>query len=82
MYTSSRRRPIASMILVSNCRRDRRTAPFDVFVRTRRFAHEHQVGIGVTDAVHDLLTAKAVQLAPGAIAQVLPGLLRALPLET
>ena len=39
----------------------------DVFVGARRLAHEHQVGVRVADAEHDLLAPERVQLAAGAV---------------
>ena len=44
--------------------------PLDVLVRARSLADEHQVGVGIADAEHDLPPALAVQLAPGAVADI------------
>src|SRR5205823_10323302 len=38
----------------------------DVFVAARRLADEHEVGVGIADAEHDLLASLSVQLAPAA----------------
>ena len=43
----------------------------DVFVRAGRLADEHQIGVGVADAEHDLLPAERVQLAARAVADIL-----------
>ena len=42
----------------------------DVFVGARRFADEHQVGVGIADAEDDLRAPERVQLAAGAVADV------------
>jgi hypothetical protein len=44
--------------------------PLDVFVPAGRFADEHQVGIRIADAIHDLRAAERVQLAARAVADV------------
>ena len=44
-----------------------------VFVGTRAFAHEHQVGIWITHAEDDLLASLFVQLAASAVARDLRG---------
>ena len=42
----------------------------DVFVGAGRLADEHQIGVGIADAEHDLLPAERVQLAARAVADV------------
>src|SRR6185503_19139698 len=49
---------------------DKRDA-LNVFVASRRLAHEHQIGGGAADAKNNLLPSELAQLAPRAIADVL-----------
>ena len=42
----------------------------DVFIRSRRFSHEHQVRRGIPDAEYNLVPAETVQLAPRAVAEI------------
>ena len=59
------------MILVSSWpARPTNGIALDVFVGARRLADEHQVGVRVADAEHDLLAAERVQLAARAVADV------------
>ena len=59
------------MIFVSSCpARPTNGIALDVFVAARRLADEHQVGVGVADAEHDLLAPERVQLAARAVADV------------
>ncbi len=48
--------------------------PLNVFVGARRLAHEHEIGFRIPHAEHDLPSPKPVELAAGAIADVLPKL--------
>ena len=63
---------MASMICVSFCpaRPDERNA-LNVFVPARRLADEHQIGVRVADAEHNLLASERAELAARAVADVL-----------